>query len=130
VLGGHTPIGFTVLTPAVPQVKEGLLRALAVTTPKRSAALPDVPTLTEAGLSEQEADTILGVLAPAGTPEHIIALLYREIGSGMGQADAAEKLAALGFDPVLSTPDDFAARIRIDIPKWAEVIRVARIRPD
>jgi tripartite-type tricarboxylate transporter receptor subunit TctC len=130
VLGGHTPIGFTVLTPAVPQVKEGLLRALAVTTPKRSAALPDVPTLTEAGLSEQEADTILGVLAPAGTPEHIIALLYREIGSAMEQADASEKLAALGFDPVLSSPDDFAARIRIDIPKWAEVIRAARIRPD
>ena len=58
-LGGHTPIAFTVLTPAVPQVKEGLLRALAVTTPKRSPALPDVPTLVEAGLQDQEADTIL-----------------------------------------------------------------------
>ena len=67
-LGGHTPIAFTVLTPAVPQVKAGLLRALAVTTPKRSAALPDVPTLAEAGLPDQEADTILGILVPAHTP--------------------------------------------------------------
>jgi tripartite-type tricarboxylate transporter receptor subunit TctC len=130
VLGGHTPIGFTVLTPAVPQVKEGLLRALAVTTPRRSAALPDVPTLTEAGLSGQDADTILGILVPTGTAEHVITLLYREIASAMKQADAAEKLAALGFDSVLSTPDEFAARIRTDIPKWAEVIRAAHIRPE
>ena len=128
VLGGHTPIGFTVLTPAVPQVREGLLRALAVTTSKRSAALPDVPTLSEAGLHGQEADTILGVLVPSGTPEQVIALLYREISTLMKQADAAEKLAALGFDAVLSTPDEFATRIQTDIPKWAEVIRSGRIK--
>ena len=69
VLAGHTPIGFTVLTPAVPLVKEGKLRCLAVTTAKRSSALPDVPTLAEAGVPDQEADTILGVLAPAHTPD-------------------------------------------------------------
>src|SRR5262252_10891337 len=77
-LAGHTPIAFTVLTPAVPQVKEGKLRALAVTTPKRSAALPDVPTMGEAGLPDQESDTMQGVLVPAGTPQPIIALLHRE----------------------------------------------------
>src|SRR5262249_1427570 len=68
-LAGHTPIAFTVLTPVVPQVKEGKLRALAVTTPKRSSALPEVPTLAEAGLLDQEADTMQGILVPAGTPE-------------------------------------------------------------
>jgi tripartite-type tricarboxylate transporter receptor subunit TctC len=128
VLGGHTPIGFTVLTAAVSYVEAKMLRALAVTTPKRSPALPDVPTLAEAGLPNQEADTILGILVPAGTPPAIIAVLHREIGSAMTHPDTAEKLVALGFEPVMSTPDEFAARIDTDIRKWANVIRIAHIR--
>jgi len=130
VLGAHTPIGFTVLTPAVPQVKEGLLRALAVTTPNRSAALPGVPTLAEAGLTDQDADTILGILVPAQTPQEIVSLLHREIARAMKQPDAAEKLAALGFDAIASSPDEFATRIHKDIPKWAKVIRAAQIKSD
>jgi tripartite-type tricarboxylate transporter receptor subunit TctC len=130
VLGAHTPIGFTVLTPAVPQVKEGLLRALAVTTPNRSAALPNVPTLAEAGLPDQEADTILGILVPAHTPQEIVTLLHREIAGAMKQPDAAEKLVALGFDAVASSPDEFAARIDKDIPKWAKVIRTAQVKSE
>jgi tripartite-type tricarboxylate transporter receptor subunit TctC len=129
-LAGHTPIAFTVLTPAVPQVKEGKLRALAVTTPKRSPALPDVPTLAEAGLPDQEADTLLGVLVPAHTPQPIIDLLYREISKAMIQPDVAEKLVALGFDTIASTPDEFSARIRTDIPKWAKVIQTAGIKAE
>jgi len=129
-LAGHTPIAFTVLTPAVPQVKEGKLRALAVTTPKRSPALPDVPTLAEAGLPDQEADTLLGVLVPAHTPQPIIDLLYREISKAMVQPDVAEKLVALGFDTIASTPDEFSARIRSDIPKWAKVIQTAGIKAE
>ena len=127
-LAGHTPIAFTVLTPAVPLVKDGKLRCLAVTTAKRSSALPDVPTLTEAGVPDQEADTILGVLAPAHTPEPVVALLNREISSVMRQPDVMERLATLGFDAILSTPDEFNARIKIDIQKWANVIRAANIR--
>jgi tripartite-type tricarboxylate transporter receptor subunit TctC len=129
-LAGHTPIAFTVLTPAVPQVKDGKLRALAVTTPKRSPALPDVPTLAEAGLPDQEADTILGILVPFRTPEPIIALLHREVGAAMTQPDVAEKLSALGFEAIVNTPDEFAARIRTDIPKWAKVIRAATIKAE
>ena len=124
-LAGHTPIAFTVLTPAVPQVKAG---KLAVTTPKRSPALPDVPTLAEAGLPDQEADTILGILVPARTPQPIVALLHREVGGAMTHPDVAEKLAALGFEAIVSTPDEFAARIQTDIPKWAKVIRAANIK--
>lgn len=130
VLAGHTPVGFTVLTPAVPHVREGKLRALAVTTPKRSAALPDVPTLVEAGLPDQEADTMLGVVVPARTPPVVIALLHREIAAALAQPDVAEKLVALGFEAVASTPDEFAARIRTEIPKWAKVIRATGIKPE
>ena len=128
VLAGHTPIGFTVLTPAVPLVKEGKLRCLAVTTPKRSSALPDAPTLPEAGLTGQEADTILGVVAPAHTPDAIVAQLNREIAMVMKQPDSVEKLLALGFDSILSTPDEFTARIKTDISKWANVIKAANIK--
>ncbi len=129
-LAGHTPIAFTVLTPAVSQVKEGKLRALAVTTPKRSPALPDVPTLAEASLPDQEADTLLGVLVPVSTPLPIVTLLHREIGNAMTQPDAVAKMATLGFEPIISTPDEFAARIRTDIPKWAKVIQAANIKAE
>jgi tripartite-type tricarboxylate transporter receptor subunit TctC len=128
-MGGHTPIAFTVLTPAVPQVKEGTLRALAVTTARRSPALPDVPTLGEAGLPDQEADTMQGILVPAGTPKAIIDLLQREIVKVMALPDIRERMEALGFEPVASTPEEFAARIATEIPKWAKVIRDAHIKP-
>jgi tripartite-type tricarboxylate transporter receptor subunit TctC len=127
-LAGHTPIAFTVITPAVSLVKAGKLRALAVTAPKRSAALPDVPTLAEAGLPNQEADTTLGFLVPAGTPQAIIASLHQEIARAMIEPDIAEKLSALGFEPIVSTPDEFSARIVTDIEKWAKVIREADIK--
>lgn len=126
-LAGHTPIAFTVITPAIEQVKAGTLRGLAVTTPKRSTALPEVPTLAEAGLPDQEADTLQGVLVPAGTPKPIIDLLHREILDAMAQPDVKEKMVALGFEPIGSTPDEFAARIRAEIPKWARIIHDANI---
>jgi len=127
-LAGHTPIAFTVITPAVPQVKAGTLRGLAVTTAKRSPALPDVPTLAEAGLTNQEADTMQGILVPTGTPRPIIDLLRREIVAVMELPDVKEKMVALGFETVASTPEEFAERIRVEIPKWAKVIRDANIK--
>jgi tripartite-type tricarboxylate transporter receptor subunit TctC len=127
-LAGHTPIAFTVLTPAVPQVKAGKLRALAVTTPVRSPALPDVPTLNEAGITGQESDTLLGVLAPARTPSPVVKLLYEAIGKALAKPEVRQKLDVLGFDAIVSTPEEFAARIKIDIPKWGKVIRDAHIK--
>jgi len=127
-IAGHTPIAFTVLTPAVPQVKEGKLRALAVTTAKRTPALPDVPTMAEAGLPDKESDTMQGVLVPAGTPQSIVALLHREIAKAMAEPDAVQKLETLGFETIASTPEDFSARIRSEIPKWAKVIQAANIK--
>jgi tripartite-type tricarboxylate transporter receptor subunit TctC len=128
-VAGHTPIAFTALPPAAPLVKGGQLRALAVTSAKRSAALPDVPTMAEAGLKDQEADTLQGVLVPAGTPKPIIDLLYREIVRIVKEPDVKEKFAALGFDAVANTPDAFAAQIKAEIAKWGKVIKGANIKP-
>lgn len=129
-LAGHIPMAFTVITPAVPLVKAGNLRAIAVTTSKRSPALPDVPTLSEGGLRDQEADTMQGILVPAGTPRPIVDLLYREIVKIMELPDVKERMAALGFEVVASTPDEFAARIRLEIPKWGKVISEANLKPN
>jgi tripartite-type tricarboxylate transporter receptor subunit TctC len=129
-LAGHTPIAFTVITPVVPQVKEGKLRALAVTTPKRSPALPDVPTMAEAGLHDQEADTMQGILVPAGTPKALIDLLHSEIVKVIALSDVKERMAVLGFEPVANTPEEFAARIKAEIPKWGKVIRDANIKAE
>jgi tripartite-type tricarboxylate transporter receptor subunit TctC len=127
-LGGHTPIAFTAITPAVPLVKEGKLRALAVTTATRSDALPDIPTFAESGLPDQEADTMQGILVPAGTPKPIIDLLHREIVKAIDLPEVKEKLVALGYETVASTPEEFTTRIKTEIPKWGKVIRDANIK--
>ena len=99
-VGGHTPIAFTALPPALSAVQAGQLRALGVAASERATQLPDVPTFAEQGIKDQDADTITGVLAPAGTPKEIVDLLYREIAKAVGQADVKERLTALGFKPV------------------------------
>jgi tripartite-type tricarboxylate transporter receptor subunit TctC len=129
-VAGHTPIGFTALPPAAPLVKGGQLRALAVTGKTRSSALPDVPTMEEAGLKGQESDTLQGVLVPAGTPKEIADLLYREIVKIVHEPDVQEKFATLGFDPIANSPDEFAAEIKVEIAKWGKVIKDANIKVD
>ena len=129
-VAGHTPIAFTVLTPAVPQVKDGKLRALAVTTPNRSSALPDVPTLAEAGLPDQEADTMQGILVPAGTPSTIVDLLQREIVKAMETPEVAQRMTTLGFEAIGNTPREFTERIKTEIPKWEKVIRAANLKAE
>jgi tripartite-type tricarboxylate transporter receptor subunit TctC len=128
VVAGHTPIGFNALTPAVPQIKEGKLRALAVTSKTRSQILPDVPTMTEAGYPDIAGDSWVGVLVPAETPKEIVALLHREIAGIIALPDMKERLATLGFEPVVSTPAEFASQIRLEIETWAKVIRAAKIK--
>jgi tripartite-type tricarboxylate transporter receptor subunit TctC len=127
-LGGHTALAFTVITPAISYIKNGNLRGLAVTTPTRSSALPEVPTMVEAGIPDQVSDTLLGILVPSRTPEPIIITLHAAIADAIRNLDNEGKLAALGFDPVVSTPAEFAGRIRSDVAKWAGVIKVAQIK--
>jgi tripartite-type tricarboxylate transporter receptor subunit TctC len=127
-VAGHTPIALTALPPTSPQVQAGTLRGLAVTSAKRSAALPDVPTLAEAGLTDQESETMQGVLAPAGTPKEIVDLLHKEITKVMALSDVKEKCAQLGFDPVGNTPEEFTAYIKKEVEKWGRVIKDANIK--
>jgi tripartite-type tricarboxylate transporter receptor subunit TctC len=128
-IGGHTPIVFTSIASAAAQVMSGTLRALAVTSARRSPALPDVPTLAESGAPGQESDIILGVLVPAGTSPEIIDRLHREIVRIVAMPDVRERLAALGFEPIAGSPREFADRIKWEIDKWAKVIRAADIKP-
>jgi tripartite-type tricarboxylate transporter receptor subunit TctC len=129
-LAGHTPIAFAALTPAVSLVKDGQLRALAVTTARRSPALSEVPSVVDAGLPELEADAPQGMFVPAGTPTQIIDLLHREVGNALAQPDVKAKLDAIGFDAVANTPEDYATRIKTELAKWAKVIRDANIKPE
>jgi tripartite-type tricarboxylate transporter receptor subunit TctC len=127
-IAGHTPIAFTALPPAIANIKEGNLRGLAVTAAKRSAALPEVPTMAEAGIPDQEAETINGLLVPAGTPKEIIDRINRDTVAALSLPDVKERLVALGFEPAVTTPAEFGTRIRHEIDKWDKVVRAANIR--
>jgi tripartite-type tricarboxylate transporter receptor subunit TctC len=127
-IGGHTPIAFTALPPALSAVQSGQLRALGVASAERAAGMPDVPTFAEQGIKDQEADTLTGIVAPAGTPKEIVDLLYREIAKAVTQPDVKERLAGLGFKAVANTPDQFGARINLEIEKWGKVVSAAKLR--
>jgi tripartite-type tricarboxylate transporter receptor subunit TctC len=127
-VGGHIPIAFTALPPALSAVQSGQLRALGVAASQRAAGLPDVPTFAEQGITDQDADTLTGIVAPAGTPKEIVDLLYREIAKAVSQPDVKERLTTLGFQPVANTPDEFGARIKLEIEKWGKVVRDAKLR--
>jgi tripartite-type tricarboxylate transporter receptor subunit TctC len=127
-VAGHTPIAFTSLPPAVPQIKDGKLRALAVTSKTRSQALPEVASMMEAGYPGIVGEGWFAFIAPAGTPNDITALLYRELVRIISLPDVKERLAALGFDAVGTTPDESRAQFRTESEKWAKVIRDAGIK--
>jgi tripartite-type tricarboxylate transporter receptor subunit TctC len=128
--GGHTPMAFTSLPPAIPLIADGKIRPLAVTAAKRAATLPNVPTLGEAGLPDQEADTMQAVLVPAGTPRPIVEFLYSEIKAIVALPDIKERFEMLGLDAVTNTPEEFAAQIKNEIAKWGKVIHDASIKMD
>jgi tripartite-type tricarboxylate transporter receptor subunit TctC len=127
-VAGHTPIAFTTPPPVVPQVKEGKLRALAVASKTRLQALPDVPTMAEAGYPDIEGEAWFAVIVPARTPKEIIALLHGEIVKIIALPDMKERMATLGFVPVGSSPEVCAAQLRTEAAKWAKVIREAGIK--
>jgi tripartite-type tricarboxylate transporter receptor subunit TctC len=128
-VAGHTPIIFSTLSPAVPFLKEGKLRALAVTGRARSRSTPGVPTMAEAGYPNIEGDTWVGALAPARTDPQIINLLHREIVEILKVPAMREHLVELGYEAVGNSPAEFAAQISSESATWAKVIREAGIRP-
>jgi tripartite-type tricarboxylate transporter receptor subunit TctC len=127
VVGGHTPMCFQAIPPATPLVKDGKLRALAITAKTRSPALPDVPTLDELGIKDQEAETMQGVLVPAGTPRPIVDLLQTEIARIVNLPDVRDKMLAMGLEPDGMSPAEFAAYIKADVAEWKKVIADAKI---
>jgi tripartite-type tricarboxylate transporter receptor subunit TctC len=127
-IGGHTPMMFGALPGAAPHIKDGNLRALAVTSAKRDLNFPNVPTLAEAGVPDQVSEFIQAVLVPTGTPKEIIDKLQREIARIVALPEVKERLAAIGYTPVGNTPEEFAAQIKADVARWAKVIRDAGIK--
>ncbi len=125
LLGGHVAIYFSSLPPAIGLVNEGKVRALAVTGPKRSASLPDVPTVAEFGLPGYEAVLHYGIVAPAGTPRLIIDRLNAALREAVAADDVAKRIATEGAEPFVTTPEEYAADIDREETKWSAVVRKA-----
>ena len=130
VLAGQVPIGFSAVPPAVPHIKAGKMRALAVTSAVRTPSLPDVPTVAESGLPDFEGDTLQLMMAPAGTPPAIVAKLQSEVARALNAPELRDRLVGMGFIIVASTPEQTAQKIRVEIDKWARVIKAGNIKPD
>jgi len=130
LIGGQVQLMFDNLPSALPQIKGGKLRALAVTSATRAAALPDVPTVAEAGLPGFEASSWFGVLAPAGTPVAIIARLNAEIAKWLASPEAREKLASQGANAAGGSPEDFAKHIAAETAKWQKVVKESGAKVD
>lgn len=128
VLAGHTPVAIIGLPPAAPHIKAGKLRALAVSSPKRSPVFPDVQTFAEAGIPNQESELLIGAVTTAGTPKAVVDLLQREVAKAVVSPAVKQRLDALGFTAVASTPEAYAAQIKKDIEIWPQVIKDADIK--
>ena len=123
LLGGQISVMFDNMPSAIPHVKGGKLRALAVTTAKRSPALPDVPTIAEAGVPGYEATSWFGLLAPAGTPAPVVAKLNASILKALADPEVKKKLAEQGAEPFGEKPEQFAAFIQSETLKWGKVVK-------
>jgi tripartite-type tricarboxylate transporter receptor subunit TctC len=130
LLGGRVTMAFTPIPQILPLVREGKVRALAVTSLKRSPTIPEVPTVDESGIRGYEVTLWGGLVAPTGTPATIIGKLHLETVRVLAQADLRVKFAELGLDTIGNSPDEFTAVIKSESPKWAKVIKEAGIKPD
>ena len=127
LLGGQVTMSFDTLTPVLPHIKAGKLRPLAVTTAKRSSALPDVPTLAEAGLKGFDTGTWFGVLAPVATPKEVTTRLSTEIIRIVQSADFKKRMAEIGAEPIGHSPEQMAQQIKDDTEKFARLVKQANV---
>jgi len=130
VLGGQTPLSFGAIAPALPLVKSGKLRAIAVTGKTRMPTVPDVPTFAEAGFPEIQGETWFCVVAPKGTPQDIIAKLHAAVAKAVADPDVRQKLDVLGYVPLMSSAEETTARFKSDGETWAKVIRDSGMKPE
>jgi len=127
VMGGQIAVTIDNMPPYVPQVRAGKIRALAVSTAKRSSAMPDLPSIAEAGVPGYDAGAWFGLLAPAGTPRAVVDKLSAETARILKLPEVSKRISELGAEPVGGTPEQFAAFIKSEIDKWAKVIKDANV---
>ena len=130
LIGGQVQLIFDSMPSAMPHVKSGKIRALAVTTAKRSPTVPELPTIAESGVPGFDISTWYGVWAPAGTPKDIVNKVSAEIAKALQQPAVRERLAALGAEPVGNTPEEFAAYCQSELAKWSKIVRESGARAD
>lgn len=130
LIAGRTTLMFDTVAAVAPQIKGHKLRALAVTTTQRSSALPEVPTMAEAGIKGYDTSTWGGLLAPAGTPRDVVAKLNGEVNKALAAPEVREKLVAAGIEPAGGTPAQFSAFIQAEMQRWAQVAQRAGIQPE
>ena len=129
-VAGHTPISFGAMAPAVPLIKDGKLRAFAVTGKERSQTLPDIPTMAEAGFPEVEGVTWTAVAVRAGTPKDIIVKLHDLIVASLKEPDVKQKLAAMAYVPIGNTPEQCDAFFKSEMDRWGKVIKDAGLHAE
>jgi tripartite-type tricarboxylate transporter receptor subunit TctC len=125
LIGGHVPMFFSGMPPAMPHVKAGKLRALAVTTTRRSPAAPDVPTMAEAGVPGFDISNWFAYFVPSGTPAEVISRLNSEVNRGLKQPDVREKLANVGAETVGTSPEELAKFVRSETEKFARLVKLS-----
>lgn len=130
LIAGHVAIMASGMSSSIPHVRTGKLRALGVTSARRAAAAPDIPAIAEAGLPGYESMQWYGLLAPAGTPREIIAMLHKEAVAILRAPDTMARLASDGAEVVASAPEEYDAFIKAEAAKWAKVVQAAGIRQE
>jgi tripartite-type tricarboxylate transporter receptor subunit TctC len=130
VIAGHVQMMFATASSVVPHIRDGKVRALAVATLKRTAVLPDIPTIDELGIKNFDATTWHGLVAPARTPEDVIAVLNGALTNSLEDASVRKSLGDLGVDVIGGTPEAFAAYIKSEIPKWTAIIKASGAKLD
>lgn len=128
VLSNQPSVGFTALPPTIGLINEGKLRGLAIEAHKRSPTIPNVPTIAEAGVPGQEADTLTGFVLPAGTPQAIIDQLHAEFVKIGALPEIRERLEKIGFNPVINTPTEFGGVIKSEMERWGKVVKAAGLK--
>lgn len=130
LVGGHIPLMVSSMLATLPQVRAGKLRVIAITTGRRSPAIPDVPTIAESGVPDYDATLWYGILAPAKTPEALVKRMNAELATTLKNADVVEKLSTQAVEPHHTAPEKFAALIRSEVAKWSKVITAAGVKTD
>jgi len=128
IFGGRLPLMFTTMPTGVPPIKQGKLRALAVTNAAREALLPDVPTMIESGYPDFEVVSWRALYVPAGTPKPIVARLNRELVKALQMPEVKERIAAAGFTPMSSTPEELDAFGNAELAKWSKIVKFSGVR--